>query len=54
MEFKLYSAHEGNLNENIIINTINELQALSKRFSNVEMIINFEEKIIWIYDDYME
>ena len=54
MEFKLYSAHEGNLNENITINTMDELQALSKRFFDVEVIVNFEEKVIWLYDDYME
>lgn len=53
MEFKLYSAHEG-LNENITINTMDELQALSGRFSNVEVIVNFEEKTVCIYDDYIE
>lgn len=54
MKFKLYSAHEGNLNENVTINAIDELQALSERFSNIEVIVNFEEKTIWLYDNYME
>jgi hypothetical protein len=54
MEFKLYSAHSGNLKENVIVNTMEELQALSKRFFNVEVIVDFEEKTIWIYDDYIE
>lgn len=54
MEFKLYSAHEGNLNENIIINTIEELQELDRRYGDNGIIIYFDIKQIWIYNDYVE
>lgn len=53
MKFALYFAANGNLNEVVTINTMEELKALSQRF-DAEVIVNFEENLIWIYDGYME
>ena len=40
--------------ERVIINTIEELQELDKRYGDNGIIIYFNRKRIWIYDDYME
>lgn len=40
--------------ERITINTVEELQELDKRYGNYGIIIRFNIKQIWIYDDYIE
>lgn len=49
MTFTLYKASDLNFDETITVNTLEELQAIGN-----DIIIHFEEKEIWIYDDYIE
>lgn len=55
MEFTVCRASDWmDKGEQIIINTIEELQELDKRYGDNGIIIYFGKKQIWIYDDYME
>lgn len=55
MEFTVCRASDWmDKEERIIINTIEELQELDKRYGDNGIIIYFDRKQIWIYDDYME
>ena len=55
MEFSVVRASDGNRDEKrVVINTIEELQELDKRYGKYGIIVDFDCKRIWIYDDYME
>lgn len=53
MKFTLKKASVYRYSEEITINTLEDLEAIQKR-AGYELIVNFEERTIWIYDDYME
>ena len=55
MEFTVCRASDWmDKGERVIINTIEELQELDKRYGDNGIIIYFDRKQIWVYDDYME
>ena len=55
MEFSVVRASDWeSKEERVVINTIEELQELAKRYGNNGIIVYFDCKRIWIYDDYME
>ena len=55
MEFSVIRASDwGSKEERVVVNTIEELQELDKRYGNHGIIVYFDRKRIWIYDDYVE
>lgn len=54
MRFQVEKASDYDYQETVEINTIEDLIALSNRYNNEDLIINFRDNIIIIYDDYIE
>lgn len=55
MKFTLYQASKlFEFKDEIIINSLDELKMLSEKYDNEQLIIDFHESTIWIYDYYME
>ena len=53
MKFELRKASNYRFVESIVINTLEDLKGLEEEYKN-ELIVNFEDRRITIYDDYME
>lgn len=53
MKFKLEKASDWDFKEEIEIKTLDDLECLYKKYKE-ELIVDFKEKIITIYDSYIE
>ena len=54
MNFKLFKASDLSFNKDVVIYALDDLEALSAVYNNAQLIVDFHESTIWIYDDYME
>ena len=54
MKFELQKASDVRFRGEVIINSLDELKMLSEKYNNEQLIVDFNESTIWIYDDYME
>lgn len=54
MKFTLYQASKFKFKDEITINSLDDLKMLSEKYNNEQLIVDFYESTIWIYDDYME
>ena len=54
-EYTVIKASDWDRNEErVVINSVDDLKALSKQFGGFDLIINFDDNIIRIYDSYIE
>lgn len=54
MKFEILKASDLYYTEDIIINSLEDLQALYEQYGREALIIDFDLHEITIYDDYME
>lgn len=54
MKFMVVLASTYEIVEEIIVNTMSELKELYKKYNEYELIVNFNEMTIAIYNDYIE